>query len=275
MDTCKGRQPDGPPGNYNFWQHRIFKPILQVKCDVGFPAIKATVHKVRVLAAAMAATVQARTPESARDSRCPFVAYQDVLGAEYITGLLGHVVSRQADFRAGEMRNRETGEVIADSVLRDAVYLSDLGAFLSPIKAFVSTIAGPALKTLQLSEPEVEPREFIITAYRDGGHIGEHIDTYERPERVRILSCVYYFAATPRRFSGGELRLYGFPKGPAAAGQQPTSFVDVEPRTDTLVVFPSWIRHQVMPVRVPSGSWLDSRFTINCWMHRASGRQKP
>ena len=209
------------------------------------------------------------TPESATNPGRPFLAYQDILGAEYVSGLLDHVVSRQADFRTGQMRNRETGEVIADSVLRDAVYLNDLGAFLGPIKAFVSAIAGPALKALHLNEPEVEPKEFIITAYRDGGHIGEHIDTYERSERVRVLSCVYYFAATPRRFSGGELRLYSFPKGPAVEQRSSASFLDIEPRTDTLVVFPSWIRHQVMPVRVPSGAWLDSRFTINCWMHRA------
>ena len=217
----------------------------------------------------MASAVQARTPESPTDPGRPLLAYQDVLGAEYVAGLLGHVVSRQADFRTGQMRNRETGEVIADSVLRDAVYLNDLGAFLGPIKAFVSAIAGPALKALHLNEPAVEPKEFIITAYRDGGHIGEHIDTYERSERVRVLSCVYYFAATPPRFSGGELRLYSFPKGPAVEQRSSASFLDIEPLTDTLVVFPSWIRHQVMPVRVPSGAWLDSRFTINCWMHRA------
>jgi len=215
------------------------------------------------------ATVQARTPESGADPRCPFLAYRNVLGAEYVAGLLGHVVSRQADFQTGLMHNRETGELVADHVRRNALYLTDLGRFRGPISSFVSAIAAPALRALHLSEPKVESREFVITAYRDGGHIGDHIDTYEHSERVRILSCVYYFAATPPRFSGGELRLYGFPKA-TAAGQPSTSFVDIEPRTDTLVVFPSWIRHRVMPVRVPSGAWGDSRFTVNCWMHRVS-----
>jgi hypothetical protein len=215
--------------------------------------------------------LQADSPEPSADSRCPFLAYHDVLGAEYVGGLLDYVVARQSDFRTGLMHNRETGAVVADPVRRDSVYLTELGAFLRPIRAFVSTIAAPALRALHLSEPRVEPREFVVTAYRDGGHIGEHIDTYERPEWVRILSCVYYFAVTPRRFSGGELRLYGLPKGPAVERQLNSSYVDVEPRTDTLVVFPSWLRHQVMPVQVPSGAWLDSRFTVNCWMHRASG----
>ncbi len=215
--------------------------------------------------------VQAAPPEPRAEPRCPFVAYHDILGADYVTGLLDYVMARQSDFRTGLMHNRETGEVVADPVQRDSVYLTELGVFLDPIKALVSAIAAPALRTLRLNEAKVEPREFAITAYRDGGHIGEHIDTYERPERVRILSCVYYFAVTPRRFSGGKLRLYGLPKGPAVGPPSSMSFVDIEPRTDTLVFFPSWIRHRVMPVCVPSGSWLDSRFTINCWMHRASG----
>jgi SM-20-related protein len=217
-----------------------------------------------------ATATQAGPGEPRADPRCPFLAFHDILGADYVAGLLDYVVARQSDFRAGVMHNRETGEVVADPVHRDSVYLTDLGAFLGPIRSFVGAVAVPSLRELHLDEPEVEPMEFAITAYRDGGHIGEHIDTYERRERVRILSCVYYFAMTPRRFSGGELRLYGFPKGPAVERQPSASFADVEPRTDTLVIFPSWIRHQVMPVRVPSGAWLDSRFTINCWMHRAS-----
>jgi SM-20-related protein len=76
----------------------------------------------------------------------------------------------------------------------------------------------------------------------------------------------------PRPFTGGELRLYGFPKW-ATPGERatPLPYVDIEPETDTLVIFPSWLRHEVRPVRVPSGAWSHSRFTINCWIHRASG----
>lgn len=48
-----------------------------------------------------------------------------------------------------------------------------------------------------------------------------------------------------------------------------TPYVDVPPESDTLVAFPSWLRHEVLPVHVPSGAWRDSRFAINCWLHRA------
>ncbi len=217
-------------------------------------------------------TAQTAGPEPRVDPRCPFLLYRDILGVDYVAGLLDYVAGRQSDFEGGRMYDRQAGKAIADPVQRDAAYLPDLGPFAGPIKSFVEAIAAPALKALHLSEGKVEPREFVITAYRDGSHIGEHIDTYERPERVRILSCVYYFATNPRRFSGGELRLYGFPKSSIAGGSVPAPFAEVKPCTDTLVVFPSWIRHQVMPVCVPSKAWLDSRFTINCWMHRVADR---
>jgi len=204
------------------------------------------------------------------DARCPHLVFRDVLGAQYVAGLLNYVADRQSDFQPGPMRNRKTGQLFVDPKFRDCLYLKDLGPFAGPIKSFVTAIAAPALDALHVIEPAVEPMEFEITAYGDGGHIGEHIDTRRGTDRARVLSCVYYFAATPRRFSGGELRFYGFPQKSAVAGEPSLpSCVDVEPHTDTLVVFPSWLRHKVLPVRIPSGAWADRRFAINCWVLRA------
>jgi SM-20-related protein len=202
--------------------------------------------------------------------RCPHLVFHDVLGAETVASLLAYVAARERDFRPSVVRSRESGEQRVDYSLRDCVYLMDLGTFEAPIKTVVRDIAAQALTQLRLIEPASEPRDFEITAYGDGGHFAAHIDTDERLKRVRILSCVYYFAATPRRFSGGELRLHGFPTLPGKAKVVPPPFVDIMPETDTLVVFPSWLRHEVLPVRVPSGAWADRRFTVNCWIHRVS-----
>jgi Rps23 Pro-64 3,4-dihydroxylase Tpa1-like proline 4-hydroxylase len=201
-------------------------------------------------------------------ARCPHIVFRDVLGAERVAALLAHVSARRDDFTPAMIRNRRSGERLVDRDVRDCLYLRDLGVFEEPIKAFVSAIADRAVTMLGLIEPCVEPTEFEIAAYGDGGRFGAHIDTDERLGRVRVLSCVYYFAATPRRFSGGELRLYGFPTLSRAAAAAPS--VDIHPDADTLVVFPSWLRHEVLPVRVPSGAWADGRFTINCWIHRLS-----
>jgi SM-20-related protein len=230
------------------------------------------VSAARQVDAKVEARVEAvKPPERSADPRCPHLIFRDVLGADYVKSLLKHVVERQGDFQTGGMYNRLTGERFTDRKMRIASYLDDLGEFGDAIKRLVNAVAAPALKALNLIEPAIEPKEFLITAYPDGGYIGEHIDTQTGTSRVRILSCVYYFAATPRRFSGGELRLYGFPQR-SVAGTEPSRppFVELTPETDSLIFFPSWLRHEVLPVRIPSGAWADSRFTVNCWIHRAA-----
>lgn len=201
---------------------------------------------------------------------CPHLIFRNVLGADTVAGLLDFVAARQNDFVPRVLRNRDSGKIRVDYDISDCLYLMDLGIFRGSIETFVHQIAAQALAELHLNAPMVQPREFELSAYRDGDHFGAHIDTDERLDRVRVLSCVYYFALTPRRFSGGELRLHGFPTLATVKTGRPPPFVDVTPETDTMVIFPSWLSHEVLPVRVPSGNWADGRFTINCWIHRAS-----
>jgi SM-20-related protein len=206
------------------------------------------------------------SPIDARGTaRCPHVLYRNVLGPASVAALLDYVVLHQGRFRPAPVRNRGIVQEGVDRTRRDGLLLGDLGPLRAPIEAFVRRIARDALARLGLTEPVVEPREFEISSYGDGGHFAAHLDTTDLPDRVRILSCVYYFAGSPVRFHGGELRLHGFP-GSSGEGSPP--IVDVVPETDTLIAFPSWLVHQILPVRVPSAAWADRRFAINCWIHR-------
>lgn len=212
---------------------------------------------------------EAGRPDAGAPARCPHLIFRDLLGSATIAELLEHVAQHERDFLPAIIRNRQTGVPRVDLRQRDCLYLRNLGPFERMIVPLVDEAAPKILAGLNLGEAAVEPREFEICAYGDGGHFGAHVDTNELTDRVRVVSCVYYFARTPRAFSGGELRLHGFPI--ASASKEP-AFVDVVPETDTLVAFPSWLRHEVLPVRVPSGTWLDRRFSINCWLHRAKPR---
>jgi SM-20-related protein len=202
----------------------------------------------------------------------PHMVHRDVLGEAMVASLLDYVAARQADFNPAVVRDRGSGERRVDSGVRSSLSLADLGPFKAPIESYVSGIASAALRLFNIVEPAIELKVVDIAAYRDSDRFGAHIDTNERLKSVRVLSCVYYFSPTPRRFSGGELRLYGLPTLSKAAAP---AFVDIVPETDTLVVFPSWMRHEVLPVSVPSGAWMDSRFSLNCWLHRASPPTAP
>jgi SM-20-related protein len=201
-------------------------------------------------------------------ARCPHLIFHDVLGAERVAALLDYVAERHADFKASPVRNRKSGDRFVDKNFRDCVSLLDLGAFEAPMRAFANAVTPQALDAFNLVEPHVELREFTMMAYGDRGYFRVHIDTDERVNRVRLLSFVYYFATAPRRFEGGQLRLHGFPVIFPGKAAGPAPSVDVQPDTDSLVVFPSWLRHEVLPVRVESGAWMDGRFTIGCWLHR-------
>jgi SM-20-related protein len=199
--------------------------------------------------------------------RCPYGTLHDALGAATVSALLDYVGARQTEFRPGLVRSRRTGEHGPNPSLRDSLFMPNLGPFKPQIESVMHAIAPVALAQFGLIEPAVEPREFEFACYGDGGYFRMHVDTTDRLDRIRILSCVYYFAATPPRFSGGELRLRGFPD-PSHGAAGPV--VDITPETDMLVIFPSWLEHEVLPVHVPSKAWRDGRFSINCWIHRAS-----
>jgi len=114
--------------------------------------------------------------------------------------------------------------------------------------------------------------EMELVAHNDGAFFARHIDTFtgsgDLPPTQRMISAVYYFFDTPRRFSGGELRLY-----PVLGGA--TSWVDIEPVCDTLVCFPSFAPHEVLPIACPSGQFAHSRFAINTWICRDNPAAAP
>jgi Rps23 Pro-64 3,4-dihydroxylase Tpa1-like proline 4-hydroxylase len=96
------------------------------------------------------------------------------------------------------------------------------------------------------------------TAHRDGDFYRPHTDDHGEEASERALSWVYYFHRLPRGYEGGELCLYG------RGGER----VVVEPVLNELVLFPSALRHEVLPVRARSGAFADARFSVNGWLWR-------
>lgn len=96
----------------------------------------------------------------------------------------------------------------------------------------------------------------------DGAFFKTHIDTIQGKASVhRVISAVYYFSRQPKGFMGGELRIWSLDR---------TSSVTIEPEDNAIIFFSSIVPHEVLPVSVPSGAFEDGRFSINCWINRAS-----
>jgi SM-20-related protein len=131
-------------------------------------------------------------------------------------------------------------------------------------QAFPSACAGVGVREIPYSWIELE-----LVAHNDGDRFGRHIDTLRHDgagteKSARFLSGVYYFFKEPRAFSGGELRIHPF----GTAGRS-GSCHDIIPEHNSVVFFPAIASHEVLPVHCPTRAFADSRFSINCWFHRA------
>ena len=103
-----------------------------------------------------------------------------------------------------------------------------------------------------------------MTAHGDGDFFAPHTDNGLPDIAHRFLSYVYYFHQEPKRFTGGHLNLYKtvFANGTNMRG---ALVADIDPPRNALVVFPSYVHHEVTPIQCSSRALADQRLTINGW----------
>ena len=134
---------------------------------------------------------------------------------------------------------------------------------LGKIKAAMAEVM-PQLRLGQFPLGEID---CLLTASVHGSYFKAHTDAGVH-EPKRQFTYVYYFNHEPRRFTGGELRIYDdtIRNGKLAATE---SFQIVEPRHNSIVFFHAAVMHEVIPVSLPSQQFRDARFTVNGWIQRA------
>ncbi|HWY36460.1 MAG TPA: 2OG-Fe(II) oxygenase [Nitrosopumilaceae archaeon] len=170
-----------------------------------------------------------------------------------------------------------TAQVIGDAKHRRAsvVYQRDfmllfgkfLDKLLPEIPRILTALAIPeAIAWYPTTEVLRELCDVQLTMYGQGGYFQPHRDN-DTPlvPRVarRIVSFVYYYTLSANQnYMGGTLRLYqSQPHDPNL-----TVFDDINPTNNLLICFDSSILHEVMPVIVPSGKFIDNRFSLNGWL---------
>jgi SM-20-related protein len=192
------------------------------------------------------------------------------LGPELLQRLFDFAQTRREDFYTSGVGHKESSRI--DLNLRRSVTITDLGDLKKELRMRVRTALPAMLQQLGAQAFEPGRIEVQMVAHGDGAFFTEHCDTIlegddsEEGRKFtlhRIISAVYYFHRLPKAFTGGVLRIY-----PLAGHKGSNEFIEIEPTNDTLVFFPSWFPHEVLPVSCPSGLFEDSRFAINFWVHR-------
>ncbi len=123
------------------------------------------------------------------------------------------------------------------------------------------------LAALNMSAFPLGEIEAQLTSHNDGHYYRIHNDNGSPDTATRELTYVYYFHRQPKGFSGGELRIYDIVIRNNMYQAAETSHL-VEPHHNSIVFFPSYHLHEVLPIHCPSQQFQDGRFTINGWIRR-------
>lgn len=192
-----------------------------------------------------------------------FQVYRDFLDPGLRDALLAWALANEAEFRPA-LVGRDGSPPNPATRLSKAV--SQFGPSRAALRDIAAAAAPGVMRDLGVEPFEIAQIETELVATGDGGFYKRHIDTGVGEQRKtfdRLVSAVYYFHAEPKGFSGGALRLY-----PMFDRSDDGGFREVQPERNTLVAFPSWAPHEIMPVRCPSGAFRDSRFSVNIWLKR-------
>jgi SM-20-related protein len=197
----------------------------------------------------------------------PHRRLSNFLGPKACAGLLDYVTAQSVTLASSTVQDWDTGKSLFNDRIRQSLTTRKLGDFDDLLLRRIAETVPGVRQDLGLPDFSLHHVELELAAHGDGGHYDFHTDTVHENQTGRIMSAVYYFFAEPKRFSGGELRLFGWWRD-WAAGKHPNPHLDIAPENDSLLIFPSWALHEVMPVVCPSGKFADSRFSVNCWIWR-------
>lgn len=190
-----------------------------------------------------------------------YLQIDDFLSTDEWSRLLDYTLTQQSAFTPSTTSTNE-------SDYRQSMILHSLPEFSELMVKRILSIIPNLHRELELDPFIVSQVETELTAHNDGNYYKIHNDNGSWETTNRELTYVYYFYREPKPFSGGELVIYET-KTENNSYVKGDSFKIIEPRNNSVIVFPSRYLHEVLPVRCPSQSFADSRFTVNGWIRRS------
>jgi len=204
----------------------------------------------------------------------PFVHRQHFLADDARCDLLDFVLANRADFTPAVVNK---GQADSENRVNVDKRIALTSRVLGPLESMLRDRLGSVMADLAArfrNDFTADSLELELAAHGDGAFFAAHTDLpvglkrkalSDEPGQDRVVSAVYYFHGTPKRFSGGNLRLYRFGADPAGEGQEVANHLTIEPINNSLVAFPSSVSHEVTRVACPSNRFEDFRFALNCW----------
>jgi Rps23 Pro-64 3,4-dihydroxylase Tpa1-like proline 4-hydroxylase len=194
-----------------------------------------------------------------------YMRMMDFLSPAEHQQLLEHALACQADFKESGIVGRQGEDTLNNDVRRSRTLSGPrLDEIWNIFDRRLHGILPGVRKELGMAWFHLSEIERQLTAHGSSGFFAPHVDTGHPIAANRRISCVYYFYTSPRRFTGGELRVYDTwvtPSGSTAAA----TYTTLAPVNNSIVFFPSDMFHEVCRVHCATDAFAESRFTMTIW----------
>lgn len=190
---------------------------------------------------------------------------RDFLTKRELHALTKYVMEHENEFTPSTVIPDEGPDSATDVSYRKSLVLYNLGEYTSLIENRLLALLPTVLAAFKREAFSIDHFDIQLTASNDGDFFKVHQDNSSEEINHREITFVYYFHSEPKAFTGGQLKLYGPHDG--AVDLSETTSQTITPRQNTLVLFQSFLDHEVLPVRCPSRKFVNSRFTINGWIN--------
>jgi Rps23 Pro-64 3,4-dihydroxylase Tpa1-like proline 4-hydroxylase len=201
-----------------------------------------------------------------------YLPVQSVVLDEFLTStelntLRQYVLDQEMRFEISEVLSPGVTGGAIDYEHRRSRVLMDLGGHERMITDRLLACLQRVLQRWGRDSFPVSRTETQITASNHGDFFHCHSDNGTETVAAREITFVYFFHREPKRFSGGELRIYDSRR--ENHNYVPTAnYRTIVPEQNQLVLFASGLSHEITPVECPSGKFADSRFTVNGWIYK-------
>jgi len=215
--------------------------------------------------------VRTRKSASKLDKALPVFIKRDFLSQRELRGLTRFVLEHEPEFTDSSVIPHGMPEGANDPSYRKSRVLYELKEYGTLIQDRLMALLPDALRLFNKEPFPISHIDSQITASNDGDFFKVHqddgmVEPLDIPRRE--ISFVHYFNSEPKAFSGGQLRFYDADEGEYQTSDK-SRIRTITPTQNTLVLFPSFLNHEVLPVRCPTRKFAHSRFTANGWIIKA------
>ena len=197
----------------------------------------------------------------------PYIQFENFLDQHDVAELLQFVLDHEHDLRPSGVVTARVDERPED--VRRSHTLADCEPVWPIFERPLTTLLPVLRRELEVGHFRLDHIERQLTVHFDGDFFGPHNDSGGPHVATRRLTYVYYFNCQPKRFTGGELRLYHSIDDEKGAKLRGSDFVTIAPTHNRIVFFPSWVHHEVLEVHTETAGLEATRMTLNGWFHQA------